>query len=261
MTDYQLWHGDCLEEMDRIESGSVDAIICDLPFGQTASKWDKMIPFESLWKHYKRIIKPKGAIVLFGSEPFTSLLITSNLSQYRYSYVWIKNKATGFLNAKKMPLNDVEDIAVFGYSLPLYFPQLTKGKRHGSSGSANGYKRRSDKIYGDMGNTVRNESEWYYPKRTLYFEKVMYPVHPTQKPLPLMINLIRTYTNEGETVLDNTFGSCSTGEAALRTGRRFIGIEKDANYFEIGKARMERVAAELRGELNHLPMFQEAAAV
>lgn len=256
--DYQLWLGDCLEEMDRIEAGSVDMICADLPYGTTACKWDVVIPFEPLWKQYKRVIKNRGAVVLFGSEPFSSFLRMSNLDRYKYDWIWEKNQGTRFLDAKKRPLLYHELISVFYDSQPIYNPQRWLGlPNHNRGGKARDY--RIGVYRGGIKSVEDDGSGMKYPRTLLKFSKVPPSeiLHFTQKPVALLSYLIKTYTNEGETVLDNTFGSCSTGEAALRTGRRFIGIEKDAGYFEIGKARIKRVAAELRGELNHLPMFAE----
>lgn len=256
--DYQLWLGDCLEEMDRIDDGSIDAIIADWPYGRTNCSWDSVIPLEPLWKQCKRVIKPRGAIVLTASQPFTSMLVMSNLEWFKYEWVWDKRSPTGFLNVKKMPMQQHNNILIFSSGPTTYNPQYGKaGKPFGKG------KDRSTDSYGSFGDTVRNGVG--YPKSILSYARPNnltegHNLHPTQKPLALLEYLIKTYTNEGETVLDNTFGSCSTGEACLRTGRRFIGIEKDANYFRIGQERMERVAAELRGKLTHLPMFQEIAA-
>lgn len=269
--DYQLWQGDCLEEMDRIEDGSIDAIICDLPYGTTACKWDTVIPFEPLWKQYKRVIKKNGAIVLFGSEPFSSLLRLSNLDWYKYDWVWDKVATTNHLNCTKQPLRSVEDLLVF-YKFQSTYNPILREKPKSHIRANNIVIKKAHQTYGKI-KPIQKRNEFRkipvelgYPKDLIQFRQPVgsyekaRTIHPTQKPVALLEYLIKTYTNEGEIVLDNTFGSCSTGEACLRTNRRFIGIEKDANYFEIGKARLERVAADLRGELNHLPMFQEIAA-
>lgn len=263
---YTLWLGDCLEEMDRIESGSVDAIIADLPYGTTACKWDVILPFEPLWKQYKRVIKKRGAVVLFGSEPFSSLLRTSNLEWYKYDWVWNKVTKGDIMNAKNKPLKQHEIIMVFSSGTTAncsprkmnYYPQgVTPGTRSNR-------KNRQEVAYKGLRPSYPEEYKYQganYPSSIIRLSNADRTdvFHPTQKPVALMEYLVLTYTNEGDLVLDNTFGSCSTGEACLRTGRRFAGIEKDAGYFEIGKARMERVAADLRGELNHLPLFAEAA--
>jgi site-specific DNA-methyltransferase (adenine-specific) len=227
-----LLHGDCLELMATIESGSVDMILCDLPYGTTACKWDTVIPFEPLWAHYKRVIKPNGAIVLFGSQPFTSALVMSNPKAFKYVWYWRKNRATNVLNAKKMPLRDTEEVCVFGGAA--YYPQgliFAPEQSRNSSRDSDCYGSGTTKSY------VREYTN--YPKQTLQFDVVQKCEHPTQKPVALCEYLIRTYTNEGDTVLDNTMGSGTTGIACLNTGRNFIGIEKDAGYFEIARNRIE----------------------
>jgi site-specific DNA-methyltransferase (adenine-specific) len=226
-----LLNGDCLELMATIESGSIDMILCDLPYGTTACKWDTVIPFEPLWSHYKRVIKPNGAIVLFGSQPFTSALVMSNVADFKYCWVWEKNTATGHLNAKRMPMKSHEDVVVFGHSHN-YFPQdlrpLGKVVRRGSNGDN----------FGKSG-TENYQEFTNYPRSVLNYDSSTDKLHPTQKPVALLEYLIRTYTNEGETVLDNTMGSGTTGVACLNTGRNFIGIEKDQKYFEIARTRIK----------------------
>jgi len=236
-----LLKGDCLVEMDKIPDGSVDLILTDPPYGTTACKWDSVIPFEPMWKQLNRIIKPNGAIVLFGSEPFSSALRMSNIKNYKYDWVWQKNKATGFLNAKKQPLRVYENIQIFYNSQCCYNPQKTTGHKpvnsftkHTSDGATMG---KTKKISGG-GQTDR------YPTNILRFKVVNNDNskkdkhHPTQKPVALMEYLIKTYTNEDETVLDFTCGSGSTGVACVNTNRKFIGIERDAKYFEIAKKRI-----------------------
>ena len=242
-----LWHGDCLDLMAHVPDGSVDMILCDLPYGTTACKWDTVIPFDSLWAHYKRVIKPNGAIVLFGSEPFSSLLRVSNLKHYRYDWTWIKNTGTNFLHAKRMPIRYTENIHVFGLPRGTYNPQKTTGHVATNSGkgrnTGNIYHGKSKVDY-KGGDTTR------FPKNTIAFDTVdnYSRIHPTQKPGSLCEYLIRTYTNEGETVLDNCMGSGTTGIACLNTGRNFIGIEKDQKYFEIARNRIEGHNAEVSGE-------------
>lgn len=265
MSDYQLWLGDCLEEMSRIDDGSVDMILADLPYGTTACKWDTVIPFEPLWTHYKRVIKRRGAVLLFGSQPFTSMLVMSNLGWFKQELIWEKQHPKGFLDARRKHLDSHETILLFGAGTTIYNPQglqpvNIKSGRNNKMGNG---------VYGYVGNPDYMRTEGNFPRSVLHFDAITQNnLHPTQKPVALLEYLIRTYTNEGELVLDNTFGSCSTGEACLRTKRRFIGIEKDEQYYQIGVDRMERVAAELRGEfvpkkakgkLADLPMFQEAA--
>lgn len=229
-----LLNGDCLEWMDVIADGSVDAIICDLPYGTTACKWDTVIPFEPLWAHYKRVIKPNGAIVLFGSQPFTSALVMSNVKMFAYEWVWVKTKITGVLNAKKMPVRKHEEILVFCSTkcTGTYNAQglEIKGTVTRQGGNSDNYGKRNTSEY------VQEFSNW--PRDVLEFSSEGKTTHPTQKPVALLEYLIRTYTNEGETVLDNTMGSGTTGIACLNTGRNFIGIEKDPTYFEIAKNRI-----------------------
>lgn len=247
----QLRKGDCLELMRDIPDKSIDAIIADLPYGTTACKWDTIIPFEPLWAQYKRIIKDNGAIVLFGAEPFSSALRMSNLVMYKYDWVWVKNGNSGdFAMAKNKPLSKNELISVFSFGTfgngsankmkynpqnLVYSPKKVK-KKDGGDSSAH---RPGRKI-----RTVEFESEYTnYPNTILTFSKDK-GLHPTQKPLDLLEYLIKTYTNEGETVLDNTMGSGTTGVACVNTNRGFIGMELDDKYFEIAKERIEKAIAE-----------------
>ena len=232
-----LLHGDCLELMKGIPDNSIDMILCDLPYGTTQCKWDEIIPFDKLWEQYNRIIKNNGAIVLFGSEPFTSLLICSNLKNFKYNWIWQKNKATGFLNAKKQPLNDNETISVFYKKQCTYNPQMTVAEKVYKRGVS--YKKKSD-CYGEEKPFVQVDNGFRYPKRIQYFNNnfTKKQLHPTQKPVELLEYLIKTYTNENEIVLDNCMGSGSTGVACLNTNRRFIGMELEEKYFEIAKDRM-----------------------
>lgn len=230
----QLYHGDCLDVMPTLEAQSFDAIIADLPYGTTACKWDVVIPFEPLWREYKRLIKPRGAVVLFGSQPFTSLLVTSNLAWFRYEWVWVKSKQTGFLDAKRKPLKKHETMSVFSSNGHVYNPQMVKGEIH-----KRGRQRKAkNEHYGEFRDFIYTSDE-YYPQSVVNFASVMKPDHPTQKPTALLEYLIRTYTNEGGAVLDNVMGSGTTGVACQQTGRSFVGIEKDAGYFEIAKRRIE----------------------
>ncbi len=232
----QLKQGDCLNLMKDIPDGSIDMILCDLPYGTTVCKWDSVISFEPLWEQYKRLIKKTGAIVLFGSQPFTTALINSNLSWYKYNWYWKKNNKTGVQFAKVQPLRCVEDICVFYKQKPTYNPQglvkLEKPIYHKIK-SSNIYNRRSN------GSIQRYTN---YPTHILEFNNNDKRVHPTQKPVALLEYLIRTYTDEGETVLDNCMGSGSTGVACMNTGRQFIGIEKEQEYFEIAKQRIKEAA-------------------
>lgn len=232
---FDLRLGDCLEVMAGIPDGSVDLILCDLPYGTTACKWDSVIPFEPLWEQYRRIAKKNAAIVLTASQPFTTALIASNMQAFKYTWIWRKSNASGFANAKKRPLKIFEDVCVFAYEAPPYQPQglmrLDKprerkakvGDTVGANGFYDGYQQ-----------------EWTnYPKNILEFPNDR-GHHPTQKPVALMEYLIRTYTDEGDMVLDNCMGSGTTGVACANTGRYFIGIERDPGYFEIARSRIEQ---------------------
>jgi len=235
MVDLRL--GDCLEVMKTIEDGSIDAIITDPPYGTTACKWDSVIDFDLMWEQLNRIIKPKGVIVLFGSEPFSSALRMSNIKNYKYDWIWDKKLSTNVLHCKKMPLKRNELISVFYKKLPTYNPIMRtgrprlKGKVSRSETNAKVTHKPSQKTY---------MSDQYYPTTILEFSNANMRgrQHPTQKPVTLMEYLIKTYTNEKETVLDFTMGSGSTGVACKNTNRNFIGIEQDEKYFEIAKARL-----------------------
>jgi site-specific DNA-methyltransferase (adenine-specific) len=225
--------GDCLEVMQTIADKSVDLILCDLPYGTTACKWDSVIPFEPLWAQYRRIAKPNTAIVLTASQPFTTALIASNLKDFRYCWVWNKKKATGHLMAKKQPMRLTEDVAVFCQKTPIYNPQYSFGEPYKGTSRAN-----SGEVWGGVGGKRNDNDGRRYPKNLIEFSFEHKPVHPTQKPVALMEYLIRTYTNEGDTVLDNCMGSGTTGVACANTGRKFIGIERDPSYFAIATNRI-----------------------
>ncbi|MGZ5029076.1 MAG: DNA-methyltransferase [Methylobacter sp.] len=232
----KLIHGDCLEVMRDIPDGIVDMVLTDPPYGTTACKWDSIIPFEPMWAELKRIIKPNGAIVMTAAQPFTSSLITSNIKSFKYSWIW-KKKPIGFLNANKRPLKVLEDIAVFNNSI--YNPQdlLPLGKN----------KKRTDQSVSVGHDGGRLSTDEYVQKFTNYPTQILEfksekGLHPTQKPVALMEYLIKTYTNEGETVLDFTMDSGTTGVAAKNLNRKFIGIELDEKYFEIAKNRIEAAA-------------------
>lgn len=229
----EFWHGDCLELMTRIPSGSVDMILCDLPYGTTQNKWDAIIPFERLWKEYWRVCKPNAAIVLTAAQPFISALVMSQIDAFKYDWVWKKEKGTGHLNAKKMPMKDKEDILVFYREQCFYNPQFGEGEPFGNK------RGRNTENYGNH-KAENNENDGKrYPKQILEFNSVgRGGVHPTQKPVALFEYLIRTYTNLGETVLDNCAGSGTTAIAAERTGRRWICIEKDFTYWAGAYARV-----------------------
>lgn len=229
----KLLNGDCLELMKRIEDKSIDMILCDLPYGTTACSWDSVIPFKDLWKQYERIIKDNGAIALFGSEPFSTKLRSSNLKIYKYDWIWQKPKGSGFLSAKKRPLKNHEIISIFYKKQPTYNPQMTKGKPYkNKQGYIGEYLKSSTKRVETENHGTR------YPVTVQPF-KLNTGLHPTQKPVELLEYLIKTYTNEGETVLDNCMGSGSTGVACINTNRNFIGIELEEKYFKIAKERIE----------------------
>jgi len=229
----QLMHGDCLVRMAEIPDGSVDMILADLPYGTTACKWDNVIPFEPLWKHYWRVLKPNGAVVLFGSEPFSSALRMSQIKRFKYDWVWLKSTGGGFLNANKQPLKRHENISVFCRQQSRYFPQKTQGKAYATIRKAAGETTRDQTVAGWK--TINDGF-----RMPVSYQKFANDtgLHPTQKPVALLEYLIKTYTLEGETVLDNTMGSGSTGVAAVNLNRKFIGIEQDDKYFAIAQKRI-----------------------
>ena len=226
--------GDCLERMKEIESGSVEMILTDPPYGTTACKWDSIIPLEPMWEQLKRIIKPNGAIVMTASQPFTTTLISSNMKMFKYCWVWSKKTSANALNAKIQPLKVHEDIVVFG---GVYKPIMTKGKARMKGGKKDTGCNSGGSIT-NKAKSLYKMSDEYYPKSILDI-KTERGLHPTQKPVALMEYLIKTYTNEGETVLDFTMGSGTTGVAAKNLNRDFIGIELDETYFNIAKERIE----------------------
>lgn len=237
----EIVQGDCLQVMPQIPRGSIDMILCDLPYGVTAqNKWDQIIPVALLWEEYKRVIKPNGAIVLTATQPFASLLIGSNPKMFRYDLIWVKNNVTGFLNAKKMPLRQHESVLVFYEKLPVYNPQMSHGHNpvHAftkltSDGS--NYGKTKPKLSGG-GSTSR------YPTSVINIPVInnddSEKTHPTQKPVALFEYLIRTYSNEGELILDNCIGSGTTAIACLNSKRRYIGIEMDATYVDVARRRV-----------------------
>lgn len=234
-----IYQGDCLEVMAGIEDGAVDMILCDLPYGTTACKWDSVIPFEPLWEQYKRVVKRNGAIVLTASQPFTTDLICSNRARFKYCWSWIKSRKVGALQAKQRPMIGHEDIIVFCDGQTTYNRQMQKHKDGGI---------RTDKYYGRGGGCYGRLSEktemdeerrkLACPTSDITHIACEFGLHPTQKPVALFEYLIRTYTNEGETVLDNCAGSGTTGLACLNSGRNFILIEKEPEYCEIARERM-----------------------
>jgi len=240
----KLINGDCLEEMKQIKDKSIDMILCDLPYGTTKCKWDTGIPFDKLWEQYERITKDKGAIVLFGSQPFTSALVMSNSKRFKYCWTWDKVTAKGHLVAKIRPMQQTEDIVVFGKGRIKYYPIMEDREKDRKDVDTE-YSRTEI-----MGGEVKRKRKKIvrtkkYPKTILTFSNASQKgkVHPTQKPVALLEYLIKTYTNENETVLDNCMGSGSTGVACVNTNRNFIGIELDEDYFNIAKERIEKIGA------------------
>tara|TARA_R110002050_G_scaffold30270_1_gene77473 strand:- start:72 stop:803 length:732 start_codon:yes stop_codon:yes gene_type:complete len=239
----QLIKGECIEQMRLIPTGSIDAIITDPPYGTTQCKWDSVIDFDLMWEQLNRIVKPNGAIVLFGNEPFSSVLRMSNIKNYKYDWVWDKNKPTGMLNAKRQPLRRFENVIVFYKKQCTYNPQKTINPNGVEKRSLYAYNRENEG--GETTGKIKKggvssdyEADKLLPVNIQVFKKPNKPKHPTQKPVELMEYLIKTYTNEGETVLDFTMGSGSTGVAAKNLNRDFIGIELDDKYFEIAKERI-----------------------
>lgn len=243
----RIFKGDCLRVMQDIDKKSVSCILCDLPYNTTPCKWDCMIPFEPLWSAYKRIIKPDGAIVLFAQQPFTTKLISSNLEMYKYSWIWVKENGTNFLNSHYQPIKTTEDICVFwfGSTSPTakdchmtYNPQMREGfepyVRDRGTREPNAVTRSNIK------RCTTNSDGTRYPTNLLYFKRDKEKLHPTAKPVDLLRYLIRTYTNKGDLVLDNTCGSGSTCVAAIREKRNFIGIELNEEYYKIACDRIAR---------------------
>lgn len=225
--------GDCLQVMDAIADKSVDLVLCDLPYGTTQNKWDSVIPLDAIWTAYKRVIKPNGVIVLTAAQPFTSAVVMSNPHMFKYQWVWDKSQVTGFLNAKKQPLRRHEDVLVFYERQPTYNPQFTEGAAYKIN------RKHSTTNYGTQTENSTESDGRRYPTSVLSIPQPReVGGHPTQKPVALMEYLIRTYTDVGATVLDNTMGSGTTGVACVNTGRKFIGIEKDNGYFGIAKSRL-----------------------
>lgn len=250
---YKIKQGDCLELMAKLPDGCADMILCDLPYGTTACKWDTVIPFDALWAHYKRLIKKNGAIVLFANSHFTIELAHSNMQGFCYQWVWDKKFAGNFVQAKRMPLRTHEDVLVFSVSgaMPSYYPQKTMRdkpiKKGGNKQSAAIPIHQSEAAlaFGREGKSYDDKQ----PESILHFSNrdEARGLHPTQKPVALCEYLIRTYTNEGDVVLDNTMGSGTTGVACLNTNRAFIGIEKDFKYFEIAQQRIAQAQQEKKG--------------
>lgn len=228
----KLFCGDCLDILPTLPSESVDLVLCDLPYGTTQNKWDSVLPLDVLWREYRRLLRPKGAIVLTAGQPFASVVTASNLPMFKYEWVWVKSKITGVLNAKKMPVRKHELVLVFAPGQTTYNAQgiVQKGTITKQGGQSGNYGLRS------VGDYVQEWTNW--PRDVLEIPSEGNTVHPTQKPVALMEYMIRTYTNEGDTVLDNTMGSGTTGVAAVNTGRDFIGIERDPGYFAVAERRI-----------------------
>ena len=235
MTDeITLLQGDCFERMKEIADGSVDMILTDPPYGVTCCKWDKTVPFAPMWEAFERIIKPNGCIAIFAGEPFSAALIMSNLKLYRYELIWRKNEATDFLNARRKPLKIHDKVQIFYKSKAIYHPQMTEGKPYDR-----GWKTTKTECYGKVPlHETKSENGERFPTTVIEFPREV-GLHPTQKPVPLLRWLIRSYTDAGDTVLDPFMGSGSTGVACLSEGRRFIGIEREDTYFEVAKKRIE----------------------
>lgn len=241
-TMIDIKQGDCIKLMQKLPDTFIDMILCDLPYGTTKCRWDTIIPFEDLWEQYMRIIKPNGAIVLFGQEPFSSLLRCSNLSWYKYDIYWEKERLTNINQVKKRVGKTVETISIFYNKQPTYNPQMIKydGKprsnkvKNGKLGTLTDQQEKKVFEYKDNG--------WRYPTQVWKYQRdcLTSNLHPTQKPIKLLENLIKTFTNENDVVLDNCMGSGSTGVACLNTNRNFIGYELDTNYFDIAKERLEQ---------------------
>ena len=239
MKNIQLFNGDCLEIMPKIKDNSVDMILCDLPYGRTQNKWDTVIPFEGLWDNYERIIKPNGCIALFADGMFMAELMLSNKKMWKYNIVWDKVLPSGFLNANRMPLRSHEEIVIFYKKLPTYNPQMTEGNPNHSKGSSNRLTNNNYSSFKKVDNSITS-GNMKHPKSICTFSKP-HPSkmqHPTEKPVKCLEYLIKTYTNEGDLVMDNCMGSGSTGVACVNTNRRFIGIEKEHKYYNIAANRI-----------------------
>lgn len=240
MSNIELYNGDCLEVMKNIADKSVDMVLCDLPYGTTSNKWDIIIPFNELWEQYDRICKDNAMICLFGSQQFSSLLVASNVKEFRHEWIWIKNRGSNFANTVREPMKEHEHILCFSKGKWTYNKQMQERTGGGSERVKYNVKfeSKSDN-YREFEKRLENKlPEMRVPSSWQKFN-VEVGLHPTQKPVALLEYLIRTYTNEGETVLDNTMGSGSTGVACVNTGRNFIGIELDEKYFKIAKERIE----------------------
>lgn len=242
----KLIQGECLDVMDKmiIKNIKADMILCDLPYGTTQNKWDSIIPLDKLWERYEKIIKENGAIVLFSQTPFDKILGSSNTNLLKYEWIWEKNKSTGFLNSKKMPLKSHENILVFYKKLPLYKPQGLIKKEKPTINKGDRGKKEQGAGGTNYGQAIKDSIQEYenYPKDILRFGVVMKPIHPTEKPVDLLEYFINTYTNENDLILDNTCGSGSTLVASRNLHRKCIGIELEEKYCEIAKTRLEAIS-------------------
>lgn len=227
----QIFNEDCLEGMKRIPDGSIDMILCDLPYGTTQCKWDAVIPFEPLWEQYERVIKDNGAIVLTAAQPFTSALVMSNPNLFKYSWVWEKNKATGHLSAKKQPLRKHEDILIFSRGSANYYPQGTVVGNFNSMRPAKG--KQKGEMYGQQRSDYGQSSVGNYPKSVIEFPVPHKPVHPTQKPQELFEYLVKTYSKEGDIILDTCMGAGTTALSCMATNRYYIGFELNPEFFAL----------------------------
>ena len=240
MNEYKLYQGDCIELMKDILDGSVDLVLTDPPYGTTACKWDSVIPFEPMWEQLNRIIKPNGAICLFGSEPFSSALRMSNIKNFKYDWIWDKRIPSGMSYARFQPMRQTENISVFCNGKTVYNPQMVKRDKPIKKGG-NKYSPSAPIQACKEGKDFKKTYEYKNPINLIVFDKIRKgSLHPTQKPVALLEYLIKTYTKEGETVLDFTMGSGSTGVACVNTNRNFIGIELDENYFKIAENRIKQ---------------------
>lgn len=242
MSKATLLQGDCLELMNRIPDSSIDMVLSDLPYGTTRCRWDAPINLQELWEQYRRVVKENGAIALFSAQPFTTELIGSNKAMYRYEWIWRKTQPSGFMNAKKMPLRAHENIEIFYRKPPTYNPQMTHGHQRKTATAYGTRESDGSSCYGREERNYTYDSTDRYPVDVLQYSTgdKSKRLHPTQKPVDLLEYLVKTYTNPGETVLDNCMGAGSTGVACLNTGREFVGIELDPEYYQIAKERIEQ---------------------
>lgn len=236
MSWFKVYNDDCFNVFDKL-STKIDMVLCDLPYGTTKNSWDIILPFDKMWNCINSACKESAAILLFGNQPFTSHLVLSNEKYFRYSLVWEKNKFSDFLNAKRKPMKTNEDICVFYKKQPTYNPQYSYGEPYKRWNTQEAVDKQSN--YGTHKQNISQSDGKRLPTTVLHFNRIERPQHPTQKPVDLLEYLIRMYSNEGDTILDFTMGSGSTGVACGRTNRNFIGVEKDEKYFQIAKERIK----------------------